>query len=183
MILKNFLAKDGHRVILRTITDDDLKRLTEFRSFINSVIEEDDFIRLSRKRTVKEEREWIKSNLRGTKAGERVLVIAERMGEMVGNCMICSGDERGSHIGQMGIAIKKECRGKGIGGALIETAIALAKNKLRSEPKIIRLSCMETNEAAQNLYRKIGFKIAAKIPNQIQRRGKLISELVMIKYL
>lgn len=183
MILKKFLAEDGKEVILRTLDAADLKRAKEFRTFINSIIEEDDFIRLNKKRTLKEEKEWVKNNLKGIKAGKKVLVIAERNNQMFGNCEIWSGEERGSHIGELGITIKREFRGIGIGRKLVENAIALAKNKLKIKPKIIRLSCFETNRAAKNLYIKTGFKVVAKIPKQIQRKGKLIDELVMLRYL
>lgn len=183
MFLKKFFAKNGEEIILRTLRASDLKRVKEFRNFINSIIAEDDFISMNRKRKLKEERDWLKNNLNQTKSGKKVLVIAENKGKIIGNCMIASGEGVGNHIGILGIAIVKEKRGIGIGKELIEETINFAKNKLRFKLKIIRLPCMETNKAAQNLYRKVGFKEVAKIPKQIQRKGKLISEIVMLKYL
>jgi ribosomal protein S18 acetylase RimI-like enzyme len=60
----------------------------------------------------------------------------------------------------------------------MKTTLELAKKKLR--PKIIELSVFENNEIAQNLYKKFGFKRVAKIPKQIQYKGKLINKIIMI---
>jgi ribosomal protein S18 acetylase RimI-like enzyme len=87
-------------------------------------------------------------------------------------------DQRESHVGEFGISIRKEYRGIGIGKRLMKTTLNLAKRRLR--PKIIRLSVFENNKIVQNLYKKFGFKKVAKIPKQIQYKGKLTDEIIMI---
>ncbi|PIV12707.1 MAG: GNAT family N-acetyltransferase, partial [Candidatus Nealsonbacteria bacterium CG03_land_8_20_14_0_80_36_12] len=48
------------------------------------------------------------------------------------------------------------------------------------KPKIIRLSVFPTNKAAIGLYKKLGFKKVAKISKQIQYKGKLVDEIIML---
>jgi len=58
--------------------------------------------------------------------------------------------------------------------------LKLAKKELKPKPKIIRLSVFSTNKPAISLYKKIGFKIVAKIPKQISYKGKFIDEVIML---
>ena len=61
--------------------------------------------------------------------------------------------------------------------------IKLAKKKLKPRLKFIRLGVYPNNKPALALYRKFGFKKAAKIPKQIQYKGKLLDEIIMLKEL
>jgi ribosomal protein S18 acetylase RimI-like enzyme len=56
----------------------------------------------------------------------------------------------------------------------------LAKKELQPKPKIIRLSVFPTNKPAIGLYKKYGFKKAARIPKQLQDKGKLLDEIIML---
>ena len=47
--------------------------------------------------------------------------------------------------------------------------------------KCAKLEVFENNAPAIALYRKMGFEIVAKIPKQVQYKGKLIGEYIMIK--
>jgi ribosomal protein S18 acetylase RimI-like enzyme len=85
-----------------------------------------------------------------------------------------------NHVTVMAIGVRKEYRSIGIGSALMEECIKAAK---RMKAKILRLEVYSTNKKAIALYKKYGFKKVAEIPHQIQRRGKLIGEVVMLKYL
>jgi ribosomal protein S18 acetylase RimI-like enzyme len=62
----------------------------------------------------------------------------------------------------------------------MEEIIKLAKKELRPGLKIIRLSVYSNNKIAIALYKKYGFKEVAKIPKQIQYKGKLIDEIIML---
>jgi len=61
--------------------------------------------------------------------------------------------------------------------------IELAKKEFNPKLKIIQLRVYINNKSAINLYKKMGFKIVAKMPKQIQFKGKLIDEFIMLKYL
>jgi ribosomal protein S18 acetylase RimI-like enzyme len=68
-----------------------------------------------------------------------------------------------------------------LGKYLGREIIKLTKERLKI--KIVRLGVYSANKPAQKLYKKLGFKMVASIPKQVQYKGKLIDEFIMLKYL
>jgi RimJ/RimL family protein N-acetyltransferase len=169
---------NGKEIKIRELSSKDLKRVKDFLDYINSLIEEEAMILMKQKKTLKEEKEWLKNELKEIGKRKRITLVAEDKGEIVGICSCHLRTERQSHVGEIGIAVRKEYRGIGLGNFLLNEILKFAKRKLK--PKIFRLSVYEGNEIAQNLYKKFGFKKVAKIPKQVQYKGKLISEIIMI---
>lgn len=91
--------------------------------------------------------------------------------------------ERSDHVGNFGISIAKGYRGIGLGKKMMADIIKLAKKELKPKPKIIRLSVFEDNILAIALYKKMGFKEVARMPKQLQYKGELIDELIMLLYM
>jgi len=58
--------------------------------------------------------------------------------------------------------------------------LRLAKKNLPGL-KVFWLDVFANNKPAIALYKRMGFKIVGKIPKQIQYKGKLIAEYIMIK--
>jgi ribosomal protein S18 acetylase RimI-like enzyme len=58
--------------------------------------------------------------------------------------------------------------------------LKLAKKQLPGL-KVFWLDVYENNKPAIALYKKMGFKIVARVPKQIQHKGKLIGEYIMVK--
>jgi len=69
-----------------------------------------------------------------------------------------------------------------LGKFLMAEALKLAKKELRPKPKVFRLSVFASNKPAIGLYRKLGFKKVARIPKQLQYKGKLVDEIVMLRF-
>ncbi len=109
--------------------------------------------------------------------------MAEDKNKLIGISGVKLKIGRQNHVGEFGISIKKEYRGIGLGKKLMAEVLKLAKKELKPVPKIIRLSVFPENKIAQKLYKKFGFKVVAKIPKQIQYKGKLLDEVIMIKEL
>jgi len=165
------------KIKIRELSQRDAKRAKEFLDYINSLIEEDAKILFNKKLTLKEEKAWLKNSLKLIRKKKKIICIAQDKGKIIGVSDVEMKKYRESHIGEFGISVRKEYRGMGIGKRLMKTTLELAKKKLR--PKIIKLSVFENNKIAQNLYKKFGFKKAAKIPKQIQYKGKLINRIIM----
>jgi ribosomal protein S18 acetylase RimI-like enzyme len=51
------------------------------------------------------------------------------------------------------------------------------------EIKIITLRVFSTNKSAIDLYKKIGFKVVARLPKRNYYKGKYVDDLVMDYYL
>jgi len=90
------------------------------------------------------------------------------------------GKERQNHVGGLGISIRNGYRGIGLGEYLMKEIIKLTKKELKPKPKIIRLSVLPNNKPAIGLYKKCGFKKVAAVPKQMQYKGKLLDEIVML---
>jgi len=168
---------------IERLTEKDLKLAKAFLDFINSLIEEDAQILFNEKFSLKEEKEWIKQELESIKEKKQVVLVAKNKNQVVGIADIKLQRGRQNHIGELGISIRKEFRGMGLGKYLMKEVLDLAKRELKPQPKIIRLSVFSTNKIAQNLYQKFGFKTVAQIPKQVQYQGKLVDEIIMIKEL
>lgn len=78
-------------------------------------------------------------------------LVAESADRIIGY-VICSAE---GYIAS--IAVAAEERGKGIGSALIEHAVA------RLSPKMLHLHCRVGNVGAQNFFKRLGFKETGRI--------------------
>jgi len=179
-MLRKFIAKDGKEITIRTFSKNDIKRAKEFADYFNSIIRERDFIVLNKPVSVRQEREILKDWLEKQRKKGGIHFIAEHNGKIAGIADVKKRMGVMNHIAAIFISVRKEYRGIGIGSALMEECIKAAK---RMKAKILRLEVYSTNKRAITLYKKYGFKKVAEIPHQIQRRGKLVGEVVMLKYL
>jgi ribosomal protein S18 acetylase RimI-like enzyme len=169
----------GKRITIRSLSNKDLKKVREFQDFINSLIEEDAQILRDEKVGFKEEKEWLKKEIEDVRRKKRVVVIAEHVNKIVGICDVWLKKGRASHVAEIGVSVRKEYRGIGLGKYLMETTLKIAKNQLK--PKIFRLSVLSTNKIAQNLYKKLKFKEVARIPKQSKYKGRLVDEIIMLR--
>ena len=180
MITKIF---GGKKIQIRKLSKKDLRNVKKFQDFINSLVREGAQITITEKKSLGEEISWLNSHLKKIKEAKGVFLTAEAENKLAGNTEITLNEGRQSHIGMLGISIRKDYRGIGLGKYLMKEIIKLAKKELKPKPKIIRLGVFPTNKPALALYKKFGFKVVARIPKQIQYKGKLIDEIIMLKEL
>jgi RimJ/RimL family protein N-acetyltransferase len=86
------------------------------------------------------------------------------------------------HIANIfGVYVKKDYRGKGIGGKLVESAIfSIKKNK-----KVIKIN-MTVNprqKGAVKLYKRYGFKTIGVLKKDLKVNGRFYDELIMEKFI
>lgn len=180
MDIKTFKDK---KITIRKLEKGDLKKAKEFQNFINSLVEEEAKILMDKKLTLKEEKEFLERNIKAVKDKKRVFLIARDGNKIVGNTSIEQDRYRSNHIGHFAIAIAQGYRGIGLGNYLMSEIVKLAKKEFNPNPKIIQLRVYVNNKPAISLYKKMGFKIVAKIPKKIQHKGKLLGEFIMLLYL
>lgn len=175
--------RKANLIKIREISEDDIQRAQEFLEYFNSLVEEEAMICLDRKKNLEQEIKWLNSNLEAQQKKKKVVTIAEdeKNRRIVGIAEITLKSERQSHVGELGISVKKEYRGKGVGKMLLDSVLSLAVEKLDPKPQIIRLSVFSENDVAINLYRKAGFIEVAVVPEQYQYKGKKVDEIIMIK--
>ncbi len=174
---------DISKIKIKMLSQADLKRAKEFQKHINSLIKEEAMILLDQKQTLKEEQEWLKNELKNIKRKVQVMLVAQDGNKIVGISEIKLKRGKESHVGELGISVRKKYRGQGLGKKLMAEILKSAKKELKPKIKIVRLSVFPENKIAQNLYKKFGFKKVATIPKQLQYHGKLVDEIVMIREL
>jgi ribosomal protein S18 acetylase RimI-like enzyme len=179
IITKNFSNKE---IIIRSLVRSDLLIARKFQNFINSLVEEQVMISSNRKMTLKQEINFLEKQLKKIKSKEAIFITAEDKNKkiIVGNANIGLKEGGKNHVGVLGISVAKNYRHIGLGNFLMKEIIKIAKKELRPRPKIIRLSVYHVNKPAMKLYKRIGFKRAARIPKQFEYNGKLLDEVVMI---
>jgi len=117
-IIKDFDAKDGRKVILRTLKWEDLDDLMQF---INSLVEEGAEISTNQKATKESEAGWLGRQLAETEKGNRFILVAEVYGRLVANSSVTKEGGYSTHVGDLGIAIRRGYRDVGIGTEMLQT--------------------------------------------------------------
>jgi len=145
---------------------------------INSLVEERAMLTIQKKQTLKEERKYLKGIVESKNSLHLSLIINE---EVVGSSRIAMGTGTKSHIGELGISLRKDARGKGLGEKLIKEVINKAIKKFK--PKIIALDVYTKNKIAQSLYKKMGFQKVGTIKGGTQYYGKYEDIIIMAKYI
>ena len=103
---------DFERIKIKTLSQNDLKKAKEFQEHINSLIEEEAMILLDQKQTLKEEQEWLKNELKNIKRKVQVMLIAQDGNKIVGISEIKLKRGKESHVGELGISVRKKYRGR-----------------------------------------------------------------------
>jgi RimJ/RimL family protein N-acetyltransferase len=85
-----------------------------------------------------------------------------------------------AHVGQIGTFLRPEWRRQGIGETLFEHTVAFArKNDFRKFVIQVRSS----NAAAQNFYRRLGFRACGRLARQIRIGQQEDDEIIMESFL
>jgi L-amino acid N-acyltransferase YncA len=167
---KEVSLKDGRKAILRAPEWRDLDGLLEF---IGELVEERVEIVRNTKPSRSEEAEWLGRRLAAIENGNLVALVAEMNGRIVASSEVEKRMQfpEMAHVGGLGIAILKNSRSAGLGTALMESLLQLAK---QIGLKIVILDMFATNKPARRLYEKVGFVEVGKIPKAIHRDGNYI---------
>lgn len=168
--------KNGSRAQIRPLKrSDDAK---EYLSHINALVKERAFLLCNEIQTLKKERAWLKKCVKEVTSGKAVFLTAWIGRHLIG---LSSGiSQRGADSGnvEIGLSVRKQFRGQGVGEALILETIFESKKKLR--PKNIYLRVYAENKPALKLYKKMGFKTLALFPKWSLNKGKLKDVYYMV---
>lgn len=170
---------NGHELILRNATEDDaemlIKYLKETAVETRFLISEPEEITL----TLEEEKAFIQSQ---NEATGNIMLLGFLDGNFVGNCALNGfGRFRLRHRVRLGIALYQKYTGMGIGTAMLQAAINLAKDMGYQQ---LELEVIAGNERAIALYKKMGFKMCGTTPNAVcYKDGTYADEHLMVRML
>jgi putative acetyltransferase len=109
------------------------------------------------------------------------LLVAELDGTVVGCAgLSVSSRPRTRHTGSIGIMVHSDYQRQGIGMALMTAILDIADNWLKL--KRVELGVFVENEAAVNLYRKLGFIVEGTKKYAAIRNGQYADEYMMARY-
>ncbi|WP_119302760.1 GNAT family N-acetyltransferase [Dongia deserti] len=107
-------------------------------------------------------------------------LVATVNGELVGNLGLTRFTRpRRAHVGEIGMAVRDDWQGKGVGSALMKAALELADNWLGL--RRLELNVYADNERAIALYRKFGFEIEGTHRAYSIRNGAYVDSLSMAR--
>lgn len=119
----------------------------------------------------------IQDQFRGANPESVLWLVAEIDGRVVGGADFHRGRwVKNAHTAELGVAVRKEWRGLGLGEALLragqEWARGLGVRKLK-------LAVFATNERALRLYRKLGFVEEGRLRGDVILDGRPVDTLLM----
>ena len=181
MLVREFelKLKDGRCAAVRSPREDDAAGLLDY--LYVTACETEFLMRYPEecvKYTLEGERKFIeKANTSDCEAAAICLVDGKIIG--IAN-IIWSRAIKTKHRASVGIALVREFWGQGIGTALMEELIRIAREN--EDLLQIELDFIEGNARARALYEKMGFRIVGVKPNAIRLRdGTLLNEYSMIR--
>ena len=170
------MKKSNQKIVIRPPKISDVDSLL---AMINSLVEEKAMITIQKKLTRKEEEKYLKERIKNKKDHIHLFLIIN--GEVVGNARITKHENTRSHVGEVGISLRKEARGLGLGEKLLKKVMKEGIKKFKL--KIVTLDVYAKNKIAQSLYNKLGFKKVGKIKGGVKYYGKYEDSIIMVKYI
>jgi L-phenylalanine/L-methionine N-acetyltransferase len=116
-----------------------------------------------------------------TKSGEgQYTLVAVADGEVVGVIGLhTSSRPRVNHRGEIGMMVRDDWQGKGVGKAMMQAVVDLADKWLNLTR--IELTVFTDNEPAIALYRKFGFEIEGTLRKHSFRDGEFVDAYAMAR--
>ncbi|MEF2954821.1 MAG: GNAT family protein [Blautia sp.] len=156
--------KQDREIILRSAEEKDAESLLDFLKITAAetpfLLREPDEITLS----IEQEQDFIKAK---KDSENEILLIAEIEGKHIGNCSLMSvgGFRRYRHRCEIAIALYQEYCGLGIGKAMLEMLLDIAKQVGYEQAE---LEVIANNKSAIALYEKLGFQKYGTFPNNMK---------------
>jgi RimJ/RimL family protein N-acetyltransferase len=172
-----FVAGDGSEFIIRQPRIGDAKACTDF---INELVDEGAPININKRLTLKAERAWLRRQIYETKRRRVIILVAERMGEIVSTCELRRKTYKMSHVANFGIGVRRRYRRLGIAEAISREVLRRGE---RGGIKIVRSYVIEDNGPSKALHKKLGFVREGVLRDEVEDRGKYKDLIMMSLYL
>jgi len=133
--------------------------------------------------SIDDERQWFERQYAQLQSGELIGLVAEVDGHAVGSCSVArhgpTADSEQGHAAELGILVRRDMRGRGVGTALLEEALRESRAKF----EVVFLSVFEFNARAQRLYERFGFTVCGRLPRAVKRGGRYFDLIRMVRFL
>lgn len=158
-----------------------LEDAESMRRYFNALSAEKTFIRSQGEQvSLEEEIAFVKNVLKNISTHKALRLLAFKSDTLAGVANIDLLGKTEKHIGELGISIAKEFRGKGLGAVFMEVLLEEAVKAL-PDLEIIRLGVFATNKTARALYKKLGFVEYGILPNGVKLENTYVDYVYMYK--
>ncbi|MBN1933842.1 MAG: GNAT family N-acetyltransferase [Anaerolineae bacterium] len=169
-------GKSVPKFVIREARPDDAEQLIAHTRRIaaepdrNILMEPDEF-----PYTLEQEREFLQACAEND---DRAFFVAEADGQLIGVLNVSCGHRRAvRHEATLGISVRREWRGRGVGTALMSALLAWAKNT--GWVRRVQLQVFARNAPAIHLYEKFGFVVEGCHRQAICQNGQYLDKLTM----
>lgn len=173
--MKKLYLKNGTEALIREAEEKDAQLMIDFYNLVGG---ETDFLSFGKnefKMTLQEYKEFIKST---ALENNSMLILATIGNEIASIASITSNQKsRTKHVGTLGIVIKEQHCGLGLGKEIMNYLINWAS--LNGITKKIDLVTREDNTRAIELYKKVGFQEEGILKKDTYINGVYYNTLVM----
>ncbi len=108
-------------------------------------------------------------------------LVAVVAGTIAGTANFARGSQtKNRHVANLGVALRKDVRGLGLGTAMMEAGMGWARSV---GVRKLTLGVFATNRPARRLYRRLGFTVEGRLRNQVVLRGASVDEILMARRL
>lgn len=176
---KEIILKDGRTAIFRSPLPEDAAACLDYMKITAAetpfLLRGPDEVTM----TVEQEAKYLQN---AVEIESLAMILCFVDGKLAGNCQVNRRTKKkNAHRGSIGIALLEEFWGLGIGTAMFEEMIAIAKHWGLMQ---LELEVIEGNDRAIALYRKMGFETVSFVPNAIlMPDGSYAKEFLMVKAL
>lgn len=154
--------------------------LEEMCTYMNIISKEKTYITWQgEKISIDYEKKYLKGVMERIKNKQAVKLLLFINNKLAGISDVSLYNRVQSHVGDLGISISKDYRGKGFGKLLLKQILNESKKLLAL--KIITLAVFATNDRAIVMYKKFGFVEFGRLPNGNQYKGKFVDDVFMYK--
>lgn len=168
-------------VEIRKISEMDINRAGDFLRFINGIISDDsNKTSFCVEREIEYETNWLREVITLCKQKKMLQMVALNCGEVVGMCDITLLSERKSHVGDFGIALLRDYRGKKLGRRLAEITIKEGAQFFGEAFMVLKVCFPSSKSGVKKFYESLGFAVVAVVPDQYLFET-LEPELVMLR--
>ena len=179
-VSKTIRLKDGRQALLRS--PEPQRDAAELAAVLKTVCGETDFLTKGADEvnlTVEQEKAWISGM---NDSPNKLSIVCEAEGKIAGMCHLAiGGTRRSAHRGEIGISLLRLFWGQGIGSAMLDELIGVARQKGLC---YVELKAFKNNTRAVALYEKKGFVVLHETPDaQRLPDGMAQTELFMRKTL
>jgi len=171
-----FKFNDGREVEVRRLKpNEDVFALMKF---INTLMDEDNFLTLEKKITPEEETGWLQGQCKKIAEGTLIDLRAVDGDKIIGGCQAEKGMGKEDKCVLLGIALSKEYRSQGLVTAMMKELMRQVQEEW--SPQAIYLYYYGGNKLAKMLYESLGFKEVGRIPKCLRYKDCYVDRVYMV---